>query len=130
MSGNYIVSFIGFLPANNPEVVVYVAIDNPKGITAYGGTVSAPIAKVILEDSITALDIKKPEVGLSKEYRYFDTKYYTVSDVVGMDVKEATKSLDKFKVEYSGTGNKVISMSPEGGSRIAEGSIVRLMISK
>ena len=129
MSGNYIVSFIGFLPANNPEVVVYVAIDNPKGITAYGGTVSAPIAKVILEDSITALDIKKPEVGLSKEYRYFDTKYYTVSDVVGMDVKEATKSLDKFKVEYSGTGNKVISMSPEGGSRIAEGSVIRLMLS-
>ena len=39
MSGNYIVSFIGFLPADNPEVVVYVAIDNPKGITQYGGTV-------------------------------------------------------------------------------------------
>lgn len=39
MVGNYITSFIGFLPANDPKVVVYVAIDNPKGITAYGGTV-------------------------------------------------------------------------------------------
>lgn len=37
--GNYILSFIGFLPANDPEVVVYVAIDNPKGVTQYGGTV-------------------------------------------------------------------------------------------
>lgn len=128
MSGNYIVSFIGFLPANNPKVIVYVAIDNPKGITAYGGTVSAPIAKIILEDSITALDIKKPEAGLSKEYRYFDIKYYTVNDVVGMNVKDAIKRLDKFKVEYSGSGNKVISMSPEGGSRIAEGAVVRLML--
>ena len=35
MSGNYIVSFIGFLPADNPQVVVYVAIDNPKGVTQY-----------------------------------------------------------------------------------------------
>lgn len=42
MVGNYITSFIGFLPANDPEVVVYVAIDNPKGITAYGGTVIPP----------------------------------------------------------------------------------------
>lgn len=128
MSGNYIVSFIGFLPANDPKVVVYVAIDNPKGITAYGGTVSAPIAKMILEDSIYALDIKKPAKGLYKEYRYFDTKYYTVDSVVGMDVKDANKVLDKFTVEYSGTGSKVVSMSPEAGSRIAEGSVVRLFL--
>jgi len=39
MVGNYIVSFIGFLPANKPEYIVYVAIDNPKGVTQYGGTV-------------------------------------------------------------------------------------------
>lgn len=36
MVGNYIVSFMGFLPADNPEAVVYVAIDNPKGVTQYG----------------------------------------------------------------------------------------------
>ena len=39
LTGNYIVSFIGFIPADNPQAVVYVAIDNPKGITQYGGTV-------------------------------------------------------------------------------------------
>lgn len=128
MSGNYITSFIGFLPANNPEVVVYVAIDNPKGISAYGGTVSAPIAKAILEDSITALNIKKPEAGLLKEYRYMDTKYYNVSDVRGMNVKDATKALDKFEVEYAGSGSRVVGMSPSAGSRIAEGSVVRLML--
>lgn len=46
MHGNYIVSFIGFMPANDPKVVVYLAIDNPKGVTQYGGTVSAPIVKI------------------------------------------------------------------------------------
>ena len=129
MVGNYITSFIGFLPADNPKAVVYVAIDNPKGISAYGGTVSAPIAKNILEDAISALDIKKPSKGLEKEYRYFDTKYYTLEDVVGMDVTSAKEKLSKFTIEYSGKGTKVVSMSPEAGSRIAEGSVVRLMVS-
>ena len=45
MTGNYIVSFIGFLPADNPEVIVYVAIDNPKGLTQYGGTVHALLSE-------------------------------------------------------------------------------------
>ena len=54
MTGNYIVYFIGFLPADNPKVVVYVAIDNPKGVTQYGGTIAAPIAKNILTDAISA----------------------------------------------------------------------------
>ena len=45
MSGNYIVSFIGFLPADKPEYLVYVAIDNPKGITQYGGTVVVLISE-------------------------------------------------------------------------------------
>ena len=49
MVGNYIVSFIGFLPANDPKVVVYVAIDNPKGIVAYGGTVAVLIILKIID---------------------------------------------------------------------------------
>ena len=62
MVGNYITSFIGFMPADDPQIVVYVAIDNPKGVTAYGGTVAAPIAKNILEDATSILNIKKREV--------------------------------------------------------------------
>ena len=45
MVGNYILSFIGFLPANKPEYIVYVAIDNPKGVTQYGGTVHALLSE-------------------------------------------------------------------------------------
>lgn len=128
MSGNYITSFIGFLPADNPKVLVYVAIDNPKGISAYGGTVAAPIAKNILVDAINALDIKKSDGGLDKEYQWYETKFYTVPDVVGMSVKDANKALDKFQVEYSGSGNIVKSMSPAAGNRIAVDSVVRLML--
>lgn len=91
-------------------------------------TVAAPVARNIFEDIIFALDIEKREGGLSKEYRYFDVKYVTVPDVVGMDVKEARKQLQGFSIEYSGTGNKVVSMSPDAGSSVVEGSVVRLML--
>ena len=128
MVGNYITSFIGFLPADDPKVIVYVAIDNPKGITAYGGTVAAPIARSILIDAIDALDIDKPGGGIEKEYQWYDKKYYTVSDVVGMSPREANKALSNFDVEYSGSGSVVKSMSPEAGSRLVEGSVIRLML--
>ena len=72
MVGNYIVSFIGFLPADDPEVVVYIAIDYPKGITQYGGTVSAPIAREVLLDSISALNIKPSKGGFDKKYNWND----------------------------------------------------------
>lgn len=128
MQGNYIVSFIGFLPANDPKVVVYLAIDNPKGITQYGGTVSAPIVKNIMIDAIEALDIKKQEGGTEKEYQWYDKKYYSVEDVTGLSKKEAIDKLKHFVIDYSGTGNSVISQSPEAGTRLPEGSNVRLFL--
>ena len=90
--------------------------------------VSAPIVKNIMEDAIVALDIEKQEGGTEKEYQWYDKKYYTVDNVVGLTKKEAASSLKNFSVEYSGTGNAVISQSPEAGSRIAEGSSVRLYL--
>ena len=128
MQGNYIVSFIGFLPANDPQIVVYLAIDNPKGVTQYGGTVSAPIVKNIMEDAIVALDIEKQEGGTEKEYQWYDKKYYTVENVVGLTKKEASTVLKNFTVEYSGNGNTIISQSPEAGTRIAESSTVRVYL--
>ena len=128
MVGNYITSFIGFLPSDNPQIVIYVAIDNPKGISAYGGTVSAPIFKNIATDAIRALNISKPEIGLEKEYRYFDVKFVTVNDVIGYNVSDAIKILKDFSLEYSGSGNSVISMAPPAGSRVPVGSTIRLML--
>ena len=128
MSGNYIVSFIGFLPADNPQVVVYVAIDNPKGVTQYGGTVAAPIAKNILTDAISALNIKKSKEGLDKIYQWYDVKYYKVENVEGLTVKEATKLLKNFQVEYTGIGDKVLAQSPAAGTSLPQNSTIRLLL--
>lgn len=128
MIGNYIVSFMGFMPANDPKVIAYVAIDNAKGITQYGGTIAAPIVRNILLDAIDILNIDKPEGASEKNYNYLDRKYATIPDVVGMNLKDAMSMLKLFKVEYSGTGNKVFYQTPSSGTRIYEGEVVKLML--
>lgn len=127
MVGNYIVSFIGFLPANDPEIVVYIAIDNAKGVTQYGGTIAGPIAKNVLTDAIDILKIKKPTGASDKKYNYNDLKYLEVPNVIGLTIKEAVKLLKDFKVEYTGIGEKVIYQSPAPKTRLQEGNVVRLL---
>ena len=128
MVGNYITSFMGFLPADDPEIVVYIAIDNAKGVTQYGGTVAAPIAKGVMQSAINILGIEERENGLMKEYVYGDRKYAQVVNVVGMTTKEAVSNLKPFKVEFSGSGSKVLYQSPKEGSLLYEGETVRLML--
>ena len=130
MVGNYIVSFIGFLPADDPEVVVYIAIDNAKGVTQYGGTVAAPIARQVLLDSIDALNIKKREGASDKKYNYNDKKYIEVPNVEGMSVEDAMKELKSFKVEFSGSGNNVSIQTPSAGERILEGETIKLLLTE
>lgn len=131
MVGNYILSFIGFTPADDPEIIVYVAIDNPKGITQYGGTVSAPIAKNVLKSAINILGIKPSNDGMIRtEYTWLDTKYILLPNVVGMTKEEAKKTLKGFNIEYSGTGETVIYQSPQANYFVKEGSTVVLMLSK
>ena len=49
-------------------------------------------------------------------------------NVVGMTKKEAKKALENFTVEYAGTGDKVVSQSPEAGTRVEEETVVRLLL--
>lgn len=128
MVGNYIVSFIGFLPADKPEYVVYVAIDNPKGITQYGGTVSAPIAKNIMQNIISIRGLKPSDEVTPREYTWLDTKYVKAPNVVGVNKKDLSKLLKGFKIEYSGNGDTVIYQEPDGGTYVKENSIIKVML--
>lgn len=126
--GNYIVSFIGFMPSDDPEIVLYVAIDNPKGITQYGGTVSAPIAKSILEEAADILNIKPSTEGMPKVYNWYDTKYIKVPDVTDMILEDANKLLKGFDVRYVGTGKRIIKQEPLPNTYIKELGTIRLML--
>ena len=128
MVGNYIVSFIGFAPADDPQIVVYVAIDNPKGVTQYGGTVAAPVAKSIINDAINILNIDKDKKSMPKEYQWLDIKYINLPDVEGLNVEDARTQLKGFQIEYAGEGEKIIHQSPEGNNLVAENSKIKLML--
>ena len=120
MSGNYILSFIGFIPADNPKLVLYVAIDNPKNVTQYGGTVAAPIAKEIFKSAVDILNISPSKDVIPKEYTWLEQKYYLVPDVTNLTVKEAKKELKNFKVKYIGKGNTVIKQTPKANTMTKE----------
>lgn len=128
MSGNYILSFIGFMPADDPEFVVYIALDHPKGVTQYGGVVSAPIARNVLKDIISIYDLKEDVSGLPKVYRWDDIKYVMIPDVIGKSKKEARRLLNGFKIEFVGDGDKVIDTSPSVNSRTKEGSTIKVLL--
>lgn len=128
MVGNYILSFIGFMPANDPEYVVYIAIDGAKGATQYGGSTSAPIARNVFNGIINLYNLESTTEGMPREYFWYETKYTTVPDVRGKSIKEAKQILSGFKLEYSGSGETVIMTNPESGKRVKEGSVVKLML--
>ncbi len=55
-AGAYTASFVGLFPADDPQYVILVKLDNPKGASYYGGRVAAPVSKVVLEAAIAARD--------------------------------------------------------------------------
>lgn len=115
MDGEYIVSFIGFAPADDPELIVYVAIDNPKHSTQFGGVIAAPIVGQIIEDS---LEVTAGGKQLEKEYRWGDIQQVRVPNLVGIKKKEITSYMYPFTIVWHGDGEEILSQLPKENSLI------------
>ena len=124
VSGKYILSFMGIAPMNDPEVLIYLAITNPKNTIQYGGVVCAPIVKEALQESFPILNILPSSEGISFDARdYIDKKIYLVDDYLGMKVKNLPYTI-KYNFIIEGNGDKVISQVPAPGNRLIEGGSV------
>lgn len=128
MIGNYIMSFMSIVPSNDPEAVFYLAIDNPKNTALLSSYTTTPIARRVLLDIIDALDIKEQKEGMEKDLEWTDKIMYQVPNVIGKSVKEAKKLLSNFTIEYTGTGETVISQSPEANTKLEDRGTVRLLL--
>lgn len=126
--GNYIMSFMAVVPSNDPEAVLYLAIDNPKNTALLSSYTTTPIARRILLDIIDALDIKEQKEGMEKDLEWTDKIMYQVPNVVGKNVKEAKKLLSNFTIEYTGTGETVVSQSPDANTKLEDRGTVRLLL--
>ncbi|QED47445.1 stage V sporulation protein D [Cytobacillus dafuensis] len=126
LENNHIVSFIGFAPADDPQLVVYVAVDNPKGTPQFGGTVAAPIVGNIMEDSLRSMGIQPRKGQIEKKLRWPDVPLIEVPDLVGITKKELGELYINLKIDASGEGNTVVKQTPEPGIKLKEGSTIRL----
>ena len=126
--GNYIMSFMSVVPSNDPQAVLYIALDNPKNTALLSSYTTTPIARRILLDIIDALGIEKQENQLIKDYTWEDKIYYEVPNVEGLTVSEAKKLLTNYKKEYVGSGDKVITQSPKAGERLAADETIILLL--
>jgi stage V sporulation protein D (sporulation-specific penicillin-binding protein) len=130
LENNYIVSFMGFAPADDPQIVIYVAVDNPKGVTAFGGTVSAPIVGAIMKDSLSAMGLQPRKNQIEKEIKWPDVPLVKLPNFVGMSKDELQEQLINISIDGSGEGDVVVRQSPEPGTKVKEGSKVRLYFGK
>lgn len=130
LANDHVVSFIGFAPADDPEIVVLVAIDNPKDTVQFGGVVAAPIVGTIIGDSLNALDVKPRKEGLEKKYAYPEEPKIDVPDLVGQSEDDLLEYMTDLSIEANGSGEKIIKQSPEAGTKVEPGSTIRVYFSK
>ena len=128
LANNYIMSFMAVLPSNDPQVVLYLAIDNPKKTALLSSYTTTPFVRKILLDIISILDIKKQPNQKEKDYEWFDKKYYEVPNVIGLSKKEAKKLLYSFDITFVGDGNIVIDQTPSYNERYYETGKIKLLM--
>ncbi|MDQ0253822.1 stage V sporulation protein D (sporulation-specific penicillin-binding protein) [Evansella vedderi] len=126
LENNHIVSFIGFAPADDPQIVVYVAIDNPKNTIQFGGTVAAPIVGNIMEDGLRALGVERREGQIEKELMWNDEPIVEIPDLVGLTMREINQAYYELQLVVEGRGNEVLVQSPSPGTRVRAGSEIRV----
>jgi len=121
-SGKYISSFIGFAPADDPQVIALVLIDEPVGIY-YGGTVAAPVIADLFNSIL-------PYMGIEPEYTEEELKQYEVGtfevpDFIGKtrkEMKDLLRIYDFEDVYTLGDGETVTEQFPLPGESVNRGS--------
>ena len=128
--GDYIVSFIGFAPANDPQVVIYVAIDHPQSALQFGSAIAAPIVGQIIEDAAPLLNIEKQQDQLEKQYRWGDELTESVPNFVELTKEEVLTKLYPYKIEWHGSGDKITHQLPQANEIIHENDVIHLYLGK
>lgn len=112
---DYIASFCGFAPANDPKYAALVFFDAPLAGSYYGSMVAAPVFANIMSEILPYLDVVAQYT--EDELSNIDT---TAGAYTGMSVEDATRAAnnDGFEVTIKGSGNNVIAQNPGTGALI------------
>ncbi len=118
-----IASFIGFAPADDPEIVCLVMLDEPQTDNKFGGTLAAPLAGEIMEDVLDYL-------GVERQYAEGEEpdEQMEVPEMRETNVESAQYLAEAagFKTRVSGDGDTVIEQQPQPGVMLQTNSTIVL----
>lgn len=121
VDGEYIASFVGCAPADDPQIAVLIIIDEPQGDVHGGGAIAAPVAGEIIEQTLKYMNVEPvyTDEELSKLNAY-------APDVVAMSVSGAKTTLESqgFVARVVGDGDTVISQYPTADQNIPLNGVV------
>ena len=120
-SEKYIASFVGFAPAENPEIICLLLLDEPNAGQTGGGAIAAPAVGKIIQDVL-------PYLGYQPQYTETTAEEISINVPIieGLSVEEATKKLNEagFKIDVKGNGAIVRNQIPKAGIRLHKESVV------
>lgn len=119
-TGEYIASFAGCAPANDPEISIIIVVNEPQGQTG-GGAVAAPVAAEVIEKTLTYLNIERQYTESEKSK--LDEQ---VPNLTAKTVSEARAALKELglKIKVVGAGESVVSQMPAYSQYIPQGGVV------
>lgn len=122
-SEDYISSFCGYAPADDPQIAMLVFFDTPDGDAYYGSQVSSPVFINIMSEVLPYLDVKTSYTD--EELGYVDA---SAGDYTGVSVDEAKTAVeaDGFTATVKGNGSTVISQIPTVSSGLQKGGSIVL----
>ncbi len=119
----YIGSYVGIAPIDDPEIAVFVMLDEPTGANYYGSLISAPVGSKVMTDVL-------PYLGYEPQYSEEELEKISVSvpDVIGEEIAAAKTKINSLKLAYKviGNGEKVLKQLPEAGNTVYNGGTVIL----
>lgn len=120
----YIASYCGFAPADNPQVAILVFFDEPQGDSYYGGAVAGPVFGKMMEEIL-------PYLGVERKFTEAEMEKLDVNtpDVTGKKIDAAKAELQKLQLSQKvyGKGDTVLRQIPEAGKSIPQNGTVVLM---
>lgn len=122
-SEDYISSFCGYAPADDPQIAMLVFFDTPDGDAYYGSQVSSPVFINIMSEVLPYLDVKTSYTD--EELGYVDA---SAGDYTGVSIDEAKTAVeaDGFTATVKGNGSTVISQIPTVSSGLQKGGSIVL----
>jgi stage V sporulation protein D (sporulation-specific penicillin-binding protein) len=120
---DYIASFLGYAPADDPQYAMLIFFDTPTQGSYYGSVVSAPVFSSIMEEALPYLEV---------ETEYSDDELENIDAVaetyVGLTYDDAITQADSagLTAVVKGSGEKVIGQMPEAGSTVPKGGTIVL----